>query len=145
LAYLRSTKRQPEAMLAQNRTAPPADPARRVVVRLTVPPVQPLQDTPMPIIRAQSPDPAPGDPAGALLRPGFGNDGRSLGDRPGYLPNYETNPTRPTAPPPTMQSPMPRDSWQPPGARLGMPQFATPAMVSGRANPLPASPVGYPN
>src|SRR5205814_9885721 len=36
-AYLRSTKRQPEAILAQNRTAPPADPAKRVVVRLTAP------------------------------------------------------------------------------------------------------------
>jgi hypothetical protein len=143
LAYLRSTKRQPETLLAQNRTVPPADPAKRVVVRLTVPPVQPLQDPPMPIIRAQSPDPEAGDPGALLPRNGFANEGRPVGDRPGYLPNYEPNPVRPpSAPPVTQPSSVPHDPWQPPGARLGMPEFSPTSVMPGRAN---SSPVGYPN
>lgn len=132
--HLRNTKRQPPTVLAQNNVPPGADPAKRTVVRLTAPPVQPLQDTPMPIIRAQSPDPEPGEqwtfPTGRPV------------NRPGYLPNYDSQPSSPSpAAPPSV----PRDAWQPPGARLGMPQFLSPAGVPGQVNPSPASPVGYPN
>jgi hypothetical protein len=146
LAYLRSTKRQPEAILAQNRMPPPADPAKRVVVRLTVPPVQPLQDTPMPIIRAQSPDPEPGDRGSLAPRVLYGNEGRPAAERPGYLPKYDPHPTRPpSASPGTQPFSTPHDSWQPPGARLGMPQFAPAGAVPAPVNSQSASPVGYPN
>ena len=122
-SYLRSTKHQPPTILAQNTSPTPADPAKRVVVRLTAPPVQPLAGGPLPIIRAQSPDPEPRD---QLTLP----TSRPTGSRPGYLPNYDSNPAAVSAAP----SSPPRDPWQPPGARLGMPQFLQ-----------PAAPVGYPN
>jgi hypothetical protein len=137
LAYLRSTKRQPPTILAQN-SVPHAEPANRVIVRLTAPPVQPLQDMPLPIIRAQSPDPEAGE-SWALPT------GRAA-SRPGYLPNYDPNPNAPS-PPAAAPNPIavPHDPWQPPGARLGTPQFAPLNAVPGRGNPAAASPVGYPN
>jgi hypothetical protein len=139
LTHLRNTKRQPATVLAQNNLPPAADPAKRVIVRLTVPPVQPLNDTPMPVIRAQSPDSEPGE---AWAHP----TSRPAADRPGYLPNYDPNPV-PYAPASATAQPasIPRDPWQPPGARLGMPQFAAPAAMPGRMIPTGASPVGYPN
>jgi hypothetical protein len=130
LAYLRNTKHQPPTVLAQNTQPAAGDPAKRVVVRLTVPPVQPLEDTPMPVIRAQSPDPEPGETRAYPTS-------RPVGDRPGYLPNYTPNPSS--------QASTPHDAWQPPGARLGTPQFAAPFAVPGRVTPAAASPVGYPN
>jgi hypothetical protein len=139
LAYLRSTKRQPQTLLAQNKKPPAADPARRVVVRLTAPPVQPLQDPLMPTIRAQSPDPETGDP---WAHP----TGRPLPTRPGYLPNLDPN--LPSASPASLGAEPrsgPTDSWQPPGARLGMPQFVSPAGVPPPVNLSLGSPVGYPN
>jgi hypothetical protein len=139
LTHLRNTKRQPPTLLAQNRAPAPAtavaqnppptsaDPSKRIVVRLTVPPAQPLQDTPIPIIRAQSPDPEPGEPWALPTS-------RPTTTQPGYLPNYNSRPTSP--------SPGPRDPWQPPGARLGMPQFGSPTGVPANRSPTP---VGYPN
>jgi hypothetical protein len=60
LKNLRDTRGQPHMQLAQGRgpaAAAPADPAARTVVRLTVPPVQPLQPTP--VYRGQAPDSVP--------------------------------------------------------------------------------------
>jgi hypothetical protein len=56
LKQLRDTRGQPHIMLAQGQTQgpAPADPAARTVVRLTVPPAQPLQPTP--VYRGQAPD-----------------------------------------------------------------------------------------
>jgi hypothetical protein len=154
--YLRNTKRQPPALLAQNgqpsgaMLSRPAGAASatvgmlghesmpRVVVRLTAPPVQPLLDPPIPIIRAQAPDPGPGD---QWTYP----TGRDATNRPGYLPNYDPNPIRPPATPRIEPAPGPHDTWQPPAARLGMPQFPSTPVLPARVNPSPASPVGYPN
>lgn len=137
--YLRNTKRQPPTLLAQNSMPSTVAPASRIVDRLTVPPVQPLQDVPMPIIRAQSPDPEPGD---RWTHP----TGQQASDRPGYLPNYNPNPTQASSASPGGGSmPGPRDPWQPPGARLGMPQLTSPAAVPGGVNSSRASPAGYPN
>jgi hypothetical protein len=135
--HLRNTKRQSPTLVAQNSTPPAADLAKRVVVRLTAPPVQPFADTAMPIIRAQSPDPDPGE-SWALPT------SRPAASRPGYLPNHDSNPSpySPAAPEP---KPVPHDPWQPPGARLGMPLFAPATPVPGRTNATPSSPVGYPN
>jgi hypothetical protein len=79
LKHLRDTRGQPHIMLAQGQApAPPrADPAARTVVRLTVPPAQPLQ--PAAVVRGQAPDDTP----------------------PGYLPppqNYAPVPVRLGAP-----------------------------------------------
>jgi hypothetical protein len=134
-AYLIRTKGQPQTLLAHNAQPRATDRAPRVVVRLTAPPVQPLQDPPIPIIRAQSPDPEPG---GQWAYP----TSRDAGNRPGYLPNYDQDPVRSPASSP---SNVPHDAWQPPGAHLGMPQFPPTSGMSGRVNPSPASPVGYPN
>ncbi|HLJ93532.1 MAG TPA: hypothetical protein VKU02_10120 [Gemmataceae bacterium] len=137
--YLISTKGQPPTLLAQNSMSAAAAPANRIVDRLTAPPVQPLQDVPLPIIRAQSPDPEPSD---RWTHP----TSLQAAGRPGYLPNFDSNPTQNAAASPTVQpAPVPRDPWQPPGARLGMPQFTSPAGSTGTASPSRASPVGYPN
>jgi len=133
--YLRNTKGQPPTLLAQN-TGRQAAPASRIVDRLTVPPVQPLQDMPIPIIRAQSPDPEPGE---QWTHP----TSRQAAGRPGYLPDFDPNPVR--ASPGGQPTPVPRDPWQPPGARLGMPQFTAPTAIPGSANASRASPPGYPN
>jgi hypothetical protein len=138
LAYMRSTRRQPPTILAQNTTPrPAADPVNRVVVRQTVPPSLP---DPAPIYRGQAPSEA---------------EATQLATRPGYLPEVGT-PQRQL-----VQGQPPRDPWrpagslshepanaapyQPPQVQLGQPQFV-PATVpsTGRPGPGPASPVGYP-
>jgi hypothetical protein len=135
-SHLRSTKGQPPTLLAQNSSPRSVAPASRVVDRLTAPPVQPLQDTPMPIIRAQSPDPEPGE---QWTQP----TSRQAAGRPGYLPNFDPNPAQVS--PGTQSAPVPRDSWQPPGARLGMPQFMPRSSAPDGINTSRASPAGYPN
>jgi hypothetical protein len=135
-SHLRNTKGQPPTLLAQNSAPQAVAPARRVVDRLTVPPVQPLQDIPMPIIRAQSPDPEPGD---RWTHP----TGRQATGRPEYLPNFDLSPTQ--ASPGVQPTPGARDPWQPPGARLGTPQFTSPAGAPGSINSSRAPPPGYPN
>src|SRR5581483_11633636 len=90
LAHLRATRRPPAelarnnqpqpaprshpgaSLWAQNSTAV-ADPAQRVMVRQTVPPVQPHLSGPAPIYRGQSPEPE--------------NIRGTLTVRPGYLPD----------------------------------------------------------
>jgi hypothetical protein len=76
LKHLRDTRGQPHIMLAQDQKSGPAD-AARTVVRLTVPPAQPLQ--PQPVIRGQAGEegrprylPDPEAPPVHLGRPEFG-------------------------------------------------------------------------
>jgi hypothetical protein len=130
LAHLRNTKHQPDAALvARGNTPVPTDPASRVVVRLTAPPVQPFDDSARPIVRAQAPEP---DANG-----GWADAPRQQpGTRPGYLPEYNH-----TAPLPPRYS---QDGWQAPGVHLQPPQFSQPPAQQGWANPTPGSPIGYP-
>jgi hypothetical protein len=61
LQHLRDTRGQPHILLAQGRTQTPASEApARTVVRLTVPPAQPLQSSP--VVRGQAPEDPPGVP-----------------------------------------------------------------------------------
>jgi hypothetical protein len=138
LAYLRSTKRQPPTILAQNTAPrPAAEPVNRVVVRQTVPPV--LPDS-APVYRAQAPSDA---------------EATRLAVRPGYLPDVVLPQGQP------VQGQPPRDPWrpagslshqppnpapyQPPVVQLGQPQYRpAPAPPTGRPGPGFASPVGYP-
>src|SRR5262245_54166398 len=113
LAHLRNTRQQP-TLLARNPNPPAADLASRTIVRLTVPPAQPLAEMPAAVFRGQSPAADEGtrhdDPAR-----------RMAGTRPGYLPDsYPTSPAR--APVRAAVSPgSPQDGWQPPSVRLGTP------------------------
>ncbi len=92
LQYLRDTRRTPELQLAQNRGPTPATPAGRTMVRLTAPPVQPLE--PPPLVRG--------------VAPTSDQQGQRFGDsplpRPGYLPNHPRSPARPAL-----------GGWQPAG------------------------------
>jgi hypothetical protein len=128
LSHLRSTRRPPAGILASNTPPASANPANRVVVRLTAPPVQPLQDAPPgPVFRAQAPGP-----------------------EQDYAPPIPQAPTHPggQAFPPAERwqpaQPPPQSTYPPPGARLGPPQFGTPAPPAP-AMPGPRAPVGYPN
>jgi len=116
LTHLRNTKRQPAAQLASNSAPAEVDPARRITVRQTAPPAQPLLETPRPIYRGQAP--SEGENSGELVR--SGNRGQ-----PGYLPEYNraTNAPR-SAPPANDWMPAPGQNVQsPPTVRLGAPQF----------------------
>jgi hypothetical protein len=146
LSHLKNTKRQPPTILARNTIPASADPAKRVIVRLTAPPVQPLQDMPTAIIRGVSPDVGAAWPDAA---------GRQAASVPGYLPDYNSVPNVAGHPGPGMQRPgsvdprsaplaIPQDPWQPPTVRLGTPQFNTQPAAATRSQGL-ASPVGYPN
>lgn len=132
LNHLISTKRPPQAILAQN-TTPRSDPNSRVIVRLTAPPAQPLVDTPTPIFRGQSP--AEGEPE---QRPQ-----RFVPAAAGYLPGY-VPPSGTSARPPSPVSvpPCPPPPQQP-EVRLGPPQAVQPPPPI-RISPAGVSPVGYP-
>jgi hypothetical protein len=130
--YLRRPRNQPPPdELAQNNPerSGPFDPASRVVVRLTVPPVQPFPDDPAPVVRGQMAD----------LEGWSDNPRRQLAGRPGYLPDYSSQP----APAPTAPAPQAQDRWQP-RIQLLAPQYETPAAPGAGRSPSP-SPVGYPN
>jgi hypothetical protein len=130
LTHLKNTKRQPTLLARNTATPPAADPATRTVVRLTVPPAQPLADVPAPVYRGQSPEMDPRRSEEALRHP--------FGPRPGYLPDYHPAPgARLTSAPPAVVA---RDGWQPATARLGAPQFVPPPEA---VMPTP-SPIGYP-
>ncbi len=135
LAHLRNTRQQP-TLLARNPNPPAADPASRTVVRLTVPPAQPLAETPAPVFRGQSPVGDEGTRHDDPTR-------RLAGTRPGYLPDsYPISPAR--APVPAAVPPrIPQDSWQPPSVRLGTPQFLPGAPV--RPGGVAPAPAGYPH
>jgi hypothetical protein len=135
LSHLRNTKKQSPAVLAKNNTPATADPAKRVIVRLTAPPVQPLQDGPVATIRGVSAEGEQGGWANASQR--------QAASRPGYLPDADPNGTKPGLP--YSSSPAPtgsQDGWQPPSVRLGAPQpLLQPAAPARSASP--ASPIGY--
>ncbi len=146
--YLKQGKRQPPAQLASNDTSASVEPAKRIIVRLTAPPVQPMSETPMPIIRAQSPDAEQSGGWWELPQ-------RQGASRPGYLPDYDPDPAcassasghaqPPPAPPPGDRRPSTQSvADQSPGARLGPPQFGPAASPFPRGTPAPVSPAGYP-
>lgn len=121
LQYLRDTRRTPETQLAQNGTNAPTGLPNRTLVRLTAPPVQPLE--PAPVVRGMAPTPD--------------QVGQRFGDRPGFL---SRNPSRPAM-----------GGWQParppasqpaagPAVQLGPPQYGP-----FPPGPMPAMPVGFPN
>ena len=129
--YLQSTRRQPpSAELAHNTGGNPYTPANRVVVRLTAPPIQPLQEAAKPVVRGQAPE----DEQAA----GWHDLPRR--ERDGYLPDF--NPGLPAA-----ARPQPlQDNWQPPTVRLGRPQFdPAPAGNPPQQDARPVSPIGYPH
>lgn len=133
LKFQRDTKGQTPSMLAKAKekgTQPtlmtagsgpaPAQTASGSVVRLTVPPGDPLQ--PVPVIRSAMPE-----PTGAAA------------PKPGYLPEYTpTAPQQNWQPPPQMQQPAP---YQPIGVQLRPPQLPSETSAAGTSN---VSPAGYP-
>ena len=142
LTYLRRTKRQP-TLLAQNTNPSTADPAGRMVVRQTNPPVQPSLASSGPVFRGQSPG---SEEAGRFGEPYR----RPTGARPGYLP--DSIPTVSAPPYPTPQPPFPSDRWQPamsatgsqPPVVLGPPQAAVvPRPVYVQSPPGHVPPPGY--
>jgi hypothetical protein len=130
--YLRTNRPTPPTLLARNTTSPTTDPASRVVVRLTAPPVQPLDDTQTPVVRGQMPEnEGNGVRAASAPRPPM--------SRPGYLPEYNPGQYAPAPAEPSGQ-----DGWRPPNVRLGQPQFAPATPMTPAGAPAPASPIGYP-
>jgi hypothetical protein len=128
LSHLRSTRRPPAGILASNNTPAATNPAGRVVVRLTAPPAQPLQDAPHgPIFRGQSPGPEQDYPPPIPQPPSPGS--------PAFPPPDRWQPAQPPPPSP----------YPPPGARLGPPQFGAPAPPAPAMPAPPRAPVGYPN
>jgi hypothetical protein len=130
LTHLRNTKKQP-VQLAGNTRSPNGDGSPHLVVRQTVPPIQPFEDPPRAIVRGVAPEPE--REYHGMARPA---------SRPGYLPDYS----------PASRSAA-LDGWQNPPAsfappepvKLGPPQFDTqPPAQLGRPIPSGASPVGYP-
>jgi hypothetical protein len=144
LAELRRTKRRPGGdLLARNpNPGPPPNPAAgQTVVRLTAPPVQPLDETPrQPVYRGQAPGPDQAD----------GRFGEAP-QRPSYLPEYipTSNPRQARGP-----APAPPDGWQPAAqawpqepvqVQLGAPEFGpAPPPPPTSSIPNSVSPVGYP-
>jgi hypothetical protein len=128
LKHLRDTKGQSIIMLAKNKASGQTD---GTVVRLTVPPAQPLAAAP--VYRGQAPAPSEQGQR-------FGNAPGIPVARPGYLPDI-VPPAAPTAggwqPNPPAQQPV-----NPVQVQLGAPQFG-PA-PGGDAMPGQVSPVGFP-
>ncbi len=131
LAHLRNTRKQTGSsapvILAKNEGGSRTE-AAKTVVRLTVPPAQPVGEENQPIIRAQAPD----NDGGWANAP---RNGAGRGSRPGYLPEPQP-PARPLA--------IGRDNWQAPAAHLGAPEVAPGTAANpGRAQGV-GGPVGYP-
>jgi hypothetical protein len=146
LAELRRTKGQPlSTLVASNNTgAATATPTGRTVVRLTAPPVQPLEEAErQPIYRGRAASSERGEGR-------FREDGR-----PAYLPDYV--PSSGNARP--VRTPLPADGWQPAGqarpytpapVKLGRPiaiddsETLQPKPTTGKPAAQNISPVGYP-
>jgi hypothetical protein len=92
LKHLRDTKGQPHIQLAQGQRPAGGDPAARTVVRLTVPPAQPLQGTP--VFRGQAPE--------ETGRPGY----LPAAAAPGYVPVQLGRPEFEPPPSPSWASPV---------------------------------------
>jgi hypothetical protein len=127
LKHLRDTKHQPDMLLAKEQGKTPATAAGRNVVRLTVPPVQPLE--PAPVVRGAMPN---NDQVGQR----FDAPPTSFG--PTWQPVYPLPATPVYAPPPP---PPPGPNGQRPvPIQLGAPQFGpSQGHVPGSA------PVGFPH
>jgi hypothetical protein len=139
LKFLRDTKGQSITQLAQNKEkgqpiGSPTKGTTATMVRLTVPPADPLQ--PVPVYRGSM-------PGSDYPVQTFGEAPATPQPRPGYLPDYA----------PANQQPQPSASWQaapqhfaPPAqnnpipVQLGTPQYPQPAQVVPQA----VSPVGFP-
>jgi hypothetical protein len=131
LQHLRNTKQQPPALLASRGAE--GDAAHRVMVRQTVPPVQPLtDDPPRPVLGAPEPTyrgQIPGEQEAALNAPST--------TRPGYLPDIRPAPAaQPSPAPPPLPPP-------PPAVRLQAPQFDGGGAPARSPSPGAGSPVGY--
>jgi hypothetical protein len=131
LSHLRNTRKgqgsAAPTILARNEGGSRPE-AIKTVVRLTVPPAQPVGDENQPIIRAQAPD----NDGGWSNQP---RNGAARGPRQGYLPEPQ---------PPAHPLAIGRDSWQAPAAHLGAPEVAPGAGAPpGRPQGV-GSPVGYP-
>lgn len=100
LSYLRATRRQPPTLLARNESQAPTEPAQRTIVRLTAPPVQPLQDNPAPTYRGQSPDDGDarhvGRPPLTLPSPASPGNWRAAGER--FMPATRLGEPEPLSP-----------------------------------------------
>jgi hypothetical protein len=130
LNYLRTNRRPQATQLAAN--SGNSEQGKRIVVRLTVPSAQPLQEARTPVFRGQSPE----------------ND--QPGSRPGYLPDYHPGSAATGSAAAGQLRGGPSQAWQPPtqptqaiqpvGVRLGIPEWET----SPAGAPVQASPVGYP-
>jgi hypothetical protein len=120
--YLIRTKNKSGVEVAQNGAAIPAS---RIIVRLTAPPMDPLQESLAPTIRAQAPDSELG---GGWADP----PQRTATSRPGYLPSYSSG----------NQGLESNPGWQSPSVRLGQPQFDMQSPTPRPAVSGP-SPVGY--
>ncbi len=127
LQHLRDTRQQPgqDIQVAQNQNKAPTQPASRPIVRLTVPPVQPLE--PSPVVRGAAPAPeqmgqrfGQGYPAGFNPPP------------PPPLPSYRGQPANNWQP--VTVTPIPAAA-RPPVVQLLPPQFDPPGSVA---------PVGFP-
>jgi hypothetical protein len=135
---LRKPKRQqPTALIARNDMNSQADPANRVLVRLTAPPVQPLQEERTPVYRAQAPETEHGAGWSDVPR-------QQAASRDGYLPEFNRAPDEPSRTFTNTQQTPGYDPWRP-AARLGAPQFDQQPATSPRGPTGGASPVGYPS
>lgn len=117
LQHLRTTRRPQPNTLARNTAPTSVDTAKRPIVRLTAPPIQPLNDEPAPVYRGQMPE-----------QPGRTMSGHA--SAPPALPRLGWQPVQEPASP------------VPPTVKLGTPHFGTGASEPPR--PRGTSPVGYP-
>jgi len=139
LAELRRTKGQPPTYLVSNTTRPanPQGAAGRTMVRLTAPPVQPLEEfSREPVVRGRAPD-SDQDPGRF----------RDAAQRPGYLPKYIPTsnaraPDRASEGMPAGWRPSQEESGDPVHVKLGPPEYLPPSPPA--APPMSVSPVGYP-
>jgi hypothetical protein len=123
LKHLRDTKHQPDTLLAQNQAKTPGTPTGRNLVRMTAPPVQPLD--PAPVVRGAMPN---NDQMGQRFN---SNPGPTW--RPVYpVPATSIDQIPPPPPGPIGQVPVP--------VQLGSPQYGP----SPQHVPVGISPVGFP-
>lgn len=131
LQHLRETKGRPHIDVAKNQDKLPGAMASRNIVRLTVPPVQPLE--PAPVVRGAMPQPE-------QVGQQFGSPGANPAVHPasaqtkGWIPVYPV-PANGAVPPP----PPPPPGLVPPHVQLGPPQYGPVPQA-----PAGVSPVGFP-
>jgi hypothetical protein len=127
LKHLRDTKHQPDMLLAQNQVKTPSATTARNTVRLTVPPVQPLD--PAPVVRGAMPA---NDQVGQRFSP-------SAGQGSTWQPVYPVSaPAVKYAP---AASPAGAGNQTRSPVRLGPPEITLPSSLV----PASSSPVGFPH